>query len=96
MISVSLFYYRIYDGTGNLLVSTKDFAFARDVFYNMYGPLQGPYQFFVGGYMDDLASFLPIEYPGSSKWLDCEVFMKHYGFVRIPLFLKFAVQSVAG
>jgi len=64
---MSVFYYRIYDGTGNLLVSTKDFAFAKDVFYNTYNPLKGPYQFFAGGFMDDLAPFLSFEYPSISK-----------------------------
>jgi len=64
---MSVFYYRIYDGVGNLLVSTKDFSFARDVFHKTYDPLKGPYQFFVGGFIDDLASFLSFGYPGTSK-----------------------------
>jgi len=58
MFAMSMFYYRIYDGTGKLLISTRDFAFARDYFYNVYNPMHGPYQFFVGGFMDDLAPFL--------------------------------------
>ncbi len=51
-------FYRIYDGTGKLLISTRNFAFARDYFYNVYNPMCGPYQFFVGGFMDDLKPFL--------------------------------------
>ncbi len=60
-------FYRIYDGTGKLLISTRNFAFARDYFYNVYNSMRGPYQFFVGGYMDDLKPFLPFEYPSIPK-----------------------------
>lgn len=67
---MSMFFFRIYDGKGNLLISTKDFALAKDVFYSAYNPMDGPYQFFVGGYMDDLAPFLPVEYPSIPKHLD--------------------------
>jgi len=63
MFAMSMFYYRIYDSRGRLLVSTRDFAFAREFFYKEYNPMCGPYQFFVGGFMDDLAPFLSFEYP---------------------------------
>lgn len=67
---MSMFFSRICDGKGNLLISTKDFALAKDAFYNAYNPMNGPCQFFVGGYMDDLAPFLPMEYPSIPKHSD--------------------------
>ncbi len=63
---MGVLYYRIYDGA-KLMISTKNFEFARDFFLDAYDPSKGPYRFFVGGYMDDLRPFLPFEYPSIPK-----------------------------
>ena len=46
-----MFYYRVYDGSGQLLVSTRNCALAKDVLRNT-DPLNGPYHFFVGGILE--------------------------------------------
>lgn len=46
-----MFYYRVYDGSGQLLVSTRNCDLAKDVLRNS-DPLKGPYHFFVGGILD--------------------------------------------
>lgn len=46
-----MFYYRVYDGSGQLLVSTQNCALAKDVLRNT-DPLNGPYHFFVGGILE--------------------------------------------
>lgn len=51
-----MLYYRVYDGANHLLVSTKDFNLARQVLSHA-DCAAGPYQFYVGGYLDGVAFF---------------------------------------
>ena len=54
------FYYRVYDGTNQLLVSTRSVAFAKAVLCSA-NPSKGPHFIFVGGYAEDVVPFLPAD-----------------------------------
>lgn len=62
---MSKLYYRVYDGTNRLLVSTTSLCLAKAVLSSS-DPVMGPYLFFVGGYAEDIAPFLPSECPCTS------------------------------
>lgn len=62
---MSKLYFRVYDGTNRLSVSTQSLSLAKSVLYGA-DPLKGPYHFFVGGFVEDLAPLLPLECPCTS------------------------------
>lgn len=66
---MSKLYFRVYDGTNQLLVSTRSLGLAKDILYSA-NPLKGPYHFFVGGFAEDLTPFLSDEYPSIPKGSD--------------------------
>jgi len=57
MFSVSKLYFRVYDGAGQLLVSTQSFPLAKAVFYSA-DTAKGSCRFFVGGYAEDVEAFV--------------------------------------
>ena len=48
-----MLYYRVYNGTNQLLVSTRSSGLAKAVLSSA-DPAKGPYLFFVGGYAEDV------------------------------------------
>lgn len=54
---MSKIYYRVFNGTNQLLVSTQSLSLAKAVLTSA-DPARGPYLFFVGGYAEDVTPFL--------------------------------------